>query len=108
MELKFANETYFMRLERLLKDKGYQKKDLAQAIGISQSGISTWSVSGSIPRADIAIQIARFLNVSVEYLILGEIEKLDPKIENIAYKVAKLPLNKQKIIEAVCSALESL
>lgn len=98
MKQKIVNETFIMRLERLLSDKGYQKKDLSQAIGISQSGISTWCVSGSIPRADIAIKIARFLNVSVEYLIFGEINNLDTKIEKLAYKVAKLPPDRKSVV----------
>ena len=58
-------ESFIDRLERLLEEKNFQKKDLAEAVGISRTGISTWRVSGALPRADIAIKIARFLNVSV-------------------------------------------
>ncbi|MDE5581066.1 MAG: helix-turn-helix domain-containing protein [Treponemataceae bacterium] len=100
-------ESFIDRLERLLEEKNFQKKDLAEAVGISRTGISTWRVSGALPRADIAIKIARFLNVSVEYLILGDINELDKRNDSIAYEVAKLPLQKQKIVSALVSALKS-
>ena len=109
MKEKTAQEESFIeRLDRLLNEKGFQKKDLSLAIGISQSGLSTWRVSGTIPRADIAIAIARFLNVSVEYLVLGELPKLDKQTESLPYRIAKLPPKKKAIIEAVCNAIEPL
>lgn len=100
-------ESFIDRLERLLEEKNFQKKDLAEAVGISRTGISTWRVSGALPRADIAIKIARFLNVSVEYLILGDINELDKRNDSIAYEVAKLSPKKQKIVSALVSALKS-
>lgn len=99
-------ESFIDRLERLLKERNLQKKDLAEDVGISRTGISTWRVSGALPRADIAIRIAHFLNVSVEYLVLGDIGELDRKSDSLAYEVAKLPPEKQKIVSALVSALK--
>ena len=101
-----SEESFIDRLERLLKERGLQKKDLSEAVGISRTGISTWRVSGALPRADIAIRIAHFLNVSVEYLVLGDIDELDRKSDSLAYEVAKLSPEKQKIVSALVSALK--
>ncbi len=100
-------ESFIDRLERLLEERDFQKKDLAEAVGISRTGISTWRVSGALPRADIAIKIARFLNVSVEYLVFGDINELDKMNDSIAYEVAKLSPQKQKIVSALVSALKA-
>lgn len=100
-------ESFIDRLERLLEERNFQKKDLAEAVGISRTGISTWRVSGALPRADIAIKIARFLNVSVEYLVFGDINELDKMNDSIAYEVAKLSPQKQKIVSALVSALKA-
>jgi transcriptional regulator with XRE-family HTH domain len=64
-------ELFYERLERLLKDKNMQQKKLADICGISSNGISTWKVTGSYPRADIAVKIAAALGVTVEYLLYG-------------------------------------
>ena len=55
------NESFNERLERLLKQNNLQKKDIAEKCGISQNGISTWKATGTIPRADIAVKIAKCL-----------------------------------------------
>ena len=100
-------ETFYERLERLAQSAHLQQKDIAEQAGISANGISTWKITGTIPRADIAIRLAQILNVSVEYLITGELPAIDNK-DSLAYKVATLSDDKQKIIAAVMSALESL
>ena len=101
------NESFNERLERLLKKNNLQKKDIAEKCGISQNGISTWKVTGTIPRADIAVKIAKCLNVTTEYLVTGELSELDDKQKNeLAYQVASLSAEKQKLVKALVDALE--
>lgn len=52
-------ETFADRLERLLVERKMQKAELAERIGFSANGISTWKATGTIPRADIAVKIAK-------------------------------------------------
>ena len=99
-----TTETFNDRLERLLADKKMQKKELAEKIGVSQNGISTWKATGVIPRADIAIKIAKELDVSVEYLVTGELSEV--KNNRLALQIASLSEDKQKIIKALADALE--
>ena len=98
-------ESFSGRLERLLTEKEMQKAELAERIGFSANGISTWKVTGTIPRADVALKIAKCLDVTTEYLIFGTYEGIDEKKDCLAYKIARLPLKKQKIIEAVYNAI---
>lgn len=100
-----CTELFYERLERLIKDKGVQQKDLAENCGISSNGISTWKVTGTLPRADIAIKIAKYLDVSVEYLITGELSGID-KNDVLAYTVSRLSAKKRNVVQAVIDSLE--
>jgi transcriptional regulator with XRE-family HTH domain len=89
--------TFIERLEMLLKEKGISQKSLAEYIGIRNPSISEWKKEGTIPRADIAIKIAEYLNVSVEYLITGVepdnstiIESLRKHLKNMEDDVNRL------------------
>lgn len=100
-------ETFNDRLERLLLDHNMQKKELAKIIGLSNNSLSTWKALGTIPRADVAIKIARAFNVSTEYLITGKMPDVDVTSE-LAYRVARLPRDKQRVVQALVEALEAL
>lgn len=60
------------RIDRLLSEKKLKRAALAEAVGIKAQTISAWSTRGTVPAADIAIKMAEFLDVSVEWLIAGE------------------------------------
>ena len=100
-----GSETFIERLERLMEDKGLQQKDLAEKAGISSNGISTWKITGALPRADIAVKIADILGVTVEYLITGNIPNID-KNDVLAYTVSKLCAKKRSIVQAVVDSLD--
>ena len=99
-------ELFYERLKRLLKDKNMQQKELADICGISSNGISTWKVTGSYPRADIAVKIAAALGVTVEYLITGELPEID-KTDKLAYDVSMLPEKKRHVVQAVIDSLSA-
>lgn len=100
-------ETFADRLERLMSQRQIQQAELAKSCGISSNGISTWKVTGTIPRADVAVKIAKYLDVTTEYLIFGTYEGIDTKKDSLVYKIARLPESKKKIIEAVYNAISS-
>ena len=53
--------------------KDIRVKELALQTGISQRTLESYlSARGSIPPADVAVKIAKALNVSVEYLVTGK------------------------------------
>ena len=58
--------------EMLLKEKGLKAADVCRATGIKSPVFSEWKKGKSTPKQDKMIKIAKFLGVSVEYLMTGE------------------------------------
>lgn len=50
---------------------GLTRADLSRATGIPESTIRNW-IRGTAPQAEPLYKVARFLNVSLEYLITGQ------------------------------------
>ncbi len=65
-------KTFIDRIEEVLEKKGISKTELSEALNIRRPTLSEWKKNGAIPSADIALKIAKYLNVSVEWLITGE------------------------------------
>lgn len=78
------------RLQELRKDKGLTQKELADKLGFSERTIGAYEIGKSKPSYNRLIQLCKFFNVSVEYLL----EIID---EPVAYtkndKVLTLNLN---------------
>lgn len=64
--------TFKENLRSELDFQGLTVKELSQKTGIIKGTLDNYlGVRSSIPPADIAVKIARALNVSVEYLVTG-------------------------------------
>jgi transcriptional regulator with XRE-family HTH domain len=61
------------RIDALLNHRGQTRKALV-AIGVVKSvtSFTDWLQRDTVPRADVALAIANYLGVSVEWLITGE------------------------------------
>lgn len=104
-----------MSFKENLKDelfyKGISSKELSKLTGISQGSISNYlRENSSIPSANIAVKIANALNVTVEYLILGENSKINKKeysseIKQISDKIKKLSDKDKKIVSSFIDIL---
>ena len=65
--------TLAKRLKQAIKDKDCYQTDVARAAGTTPTAVSFWLSGESLTmEAGTAIKVARFLNVSIEWLILGE------------------------------------
>ena len=60
------------RIDTLLKNKNQKRQALADYAGISVQAFTNWSSRGNFPPSDIALKMAEFLNISIEYLITGK------------------------------------
>lgn len=60
------------RIDTLLKNRNQKRQALADYAGISVQAFTNWSSRGNFPPSDIALKMAEFLNISIEYLITGE------------------------------------
>lgn len=58
------------RIDNLLTLNSKKRADLFKATGLSEASMRNW-IKGSIPSAEAAVKIARYFNVSVEWLITG-------------------------------------
>lgn len=58
--------------EKLLQEKGLKAADVTRATGIKSPVFSEWKKGKSKPNTEKMIKIAKFLDVSVEYLTTGE------------------------------------
>lgn len=60
----FGNHLKGLRLKNNIT-----QKDLAKAIGISERGIQNYELNARKPTFDILIALARFFDVSIDYLV---------------------------------------
>ncbi len=71
-----------------MTQRGINQKQLAKLSGITESSISRYLRGDKRPRMDIVINIAKALNVEIEYL-LSEDEKAESAYNYIATAVAR-------------------
>jgi transcriptional regulator with XRE-family HTH domain len=61
------------RIESLLNKRGISHYQLGQAVGAKDNTVSNWfNRPNACPRPEYLVKIAKFLNVSMEYLVTGE------------------------------------
>jgi len=87
---------------------GLEQKELAHKANISLRSIENYlSDNASIPSADKAVQIAKVLGVTVEYLVTGTdspvkssipLHGIDREIQQLIKSLKNLPKGKQRII----------
>lgn len=63
---------FIEQVDKLLSENGKTKIELARYAGISTQSFYDWKNRNTVPSADVAVKIARFLGTSVEYLVTGE------------------------------------
>jgi transcriptional regulator with XRE-family HTH domain len=66
---------FYKRMKDRADSLGKLMKEVAIAGGIKQPSLSEWKETNAIPHADVAIKIADFLGVSVNWLITGKESK---------------------------------
>ncbi|MCH5295851.1 MAG: helix-turn-helix transcriptional regulator [Treponema sp.] len=66
-------ETFADRLRAEIEYSGMLQKEVAYKAGVKKRALDMYLGSqGSMPPADVAVKIAKVLNVTVEYLVTGE------------------------------------
>ena len=64
MQSKFSINLYFLR-----KEKGISQLQLAKEIGVTQKAIDFWEKDINEPKASYIIKLAKFFQVSTDYLL---------------------------------------
>lgn len=66
------------RIDTLLSEKNKRRADLSRETGIAVTTIRSW-IKGSVPSAEAAYKIAKYFNVTLEWLLTGEGESPEAK-----------------------------
>ena len=113
MDMKML-DTFGKRLGFLLDQKEIKKKDLADALNVSQSTISGYLIDRRDPNFKILSEIADFLNVDANFLLLRSDDyrthikkEIDGDLFEITFDDEKLHLS-QKDIEELFTKLKSV
>lgn len=59
------------RLENIRKDKGLNQSDISRHMGVSRSAVALWCQGATSPSIERTKELARFLEVSPEWLAFG-------------------------------------
>lgn len=57
------------KIFEIIEERNISNKQLADAIGVSAGNTSDWKSGRSKPSAEVLVRIAKFLNVSTDYLL---------------------------------------
>ena len=71
MVVVMAATVFSTQLQKLRKAKGVKQEQLAEHLGVSTQAVSNWE-NGSYPDGDLLPQIAKFFDVSIDYLYGNE------------------------------------
>lgn len=58
------------RILSLMNQRGVTAKKLTSDLGISNSAVSDWK-SGSKPSCEVIVKLAKYFNVTTDYILLG-------------------------------------
>ncbi|ERI94646.1 DNA-binding helix-turn-helix protein [Clostridiales bacterium oral taxon 876 str. F0540] len=67
--MSFADNLKSIRLERHIS-----QEDLAEIIGVSRQAVSKWEQGSGYPEIEKLLVLSKELNISLDYLMLGEIK----------------------------------
>lgn len=62
-------EDFYSRLKELRLSKGLSQKQLGEATGLSERGIQNYELRLRHPTIEVAITLADFFDVSLDYLV---------------------------------------
>lgn len=104
-----GTNTFGNRIKKLRTDRNLSLDGLANELHINKSRIGMWENSGTIPREDVLIQLSKYFNVSIDYLLGNEkMEDKKPESERLQYiqrGLEKLDETRLKKAETVLSAM---
>lgn len=87
------------RIRKFREDRGYNQKELAELIGVSNSRISNWEQGVNRPDADILVDLCKTLNVSPSELL--DVHLKDDELNDMELKVIKAYRAKKDLQSAV-------
>ena len=81
------------RIFNELEKQGQDPTNMCKELDIASSTFFTWKTKNKIPPTEALQKIARYLNVSIDFLVNGEPNSyyLDPEVSELAHEMATRP-----------------
>jgi len=83
-------------LKSIRQERHISQEELAEIIGVSRQSVSKWEQGSGYPEMEKLLVLSKELNVSLDYLMLGEIKSTENNknlSNNIMVPTGKLRLN---------------
>ena len=108
--MKINGNDIVRRIDELLVFHQEKRAVLCKAVGINPGAVTNWcGKKQSLPRADVALAIADYLNVSVRWLLTGEDEKgLSLDERNLLTKYDTLTDENRRNVRALIDSMLSV
>ena len=86
MEIDMGNEIFASRIKKLRTDKKLTLDGLANELNINKSRIGMWENNGTVPRDDVLIELSKYFDVSIDYLLGNDkMEDKKPDSQRVQY-----------------------
>ncbi|MBQ3686590.1 MAG: helix-turn-helix transcriptional regulator [Treponema sp.] len=104
-------ESFADRLRQEIDYLGLTRKELASKANIKQRALDMYlGTQASMPPADVAVRLAKVLNVTVEYLVTGEIKEQPVQgrtFRRLEEDFSALPADIAQTVETMIHAIAS-
>jgi len=100
-----ASDNWGERLSIAMKARGFSKAlAFATELGVSESAVSRWKKGESITM-EHAVQVCRTLNISLNWLLLGQLDEENAQRSKISQVILT---DFEKLPAPICHAIEML
>ena len=99
------NLAFVDRIKELLKQKNIQKNDFYDALELPNNSTTSWGKKHQVPSVETVLKIAKYFNVSVEYLVEGTDTEIPQTVLSTARDIYNLPAEYRKIVLNIISVL---
>ena len=89
-----SNQVFSTRIKELRKQAGLSMDQLADQLQITKSRVNMWENNGTVPRMNILIELAKFFNVTTDYLLgnddTSNLSRDNAKLNSLQRNLGKL------------------
>ena len=125
--MEHKDESYYRRvfannLKYYIQEKGVTQKEVAEALGLSQGGLSDWMTLRRTPGMDRVQKLAEYFGVEIsdlveepsvknKYYVSKELKKIEEKIKSspesieLHLSIEKLSAENKKLVQALVNTL---
>ena len=101
-------DTIGSRILRARKAKGWSQPELAAQLGVNLKNISRWELNQAKPNIEAAAELAKVLEVSLDYLGGLDGEQSDPELQSLFKRASELPEKDVAVVKRVLQGLVEL